>query len=59
MKKKLCSHWYWHRESALNMGSFSRGVIVCNNCGKKKLIEQLKDDEVLVEPWGVEDFFST
>lgn len=63
MKKKLvdeirkafvrlhCSHWYWHRESPLKMGSFSRWVIVCNNCGKRKLIDELKDTEVLVEPW--------
>ena len=61
MKKKLsdeigkafirlhCSHWYWHRESPLEMGSLSRGIIVCNNCGKRKFIEQLKDSEVLVE----------
>lgn len=70
MKKKLadeiwkafirlhCSHWYWHRESPLEFGSFSRGVIVCNNCGKKKLIEQLKDSEVLVEPWRVNDYLT-
>lgn len=63
MKKKLadeigkafirlhCSHWYWHRESPIEFGSFARGVIVCNNCGKKKLIEELKEHEVLVEPW--------
>ena len=68
MKKKLtdeigkayirlyCSHWYWYRESPLNVGSFSRGVIVCNNCGKKKLIEELKDSEVLVEPRRVKDY---
>ena len=63
MKKKLadeirkafirlhCPHFYWHNESPLMMGSFSRGIIVCNNCGRRKLIEQLKDDEVLVEWW--------
>ena len=57
MKKKLadeigkafvrlcCPHWYWHRES------LSRGIIICNNCGKRKFIEELKDIEVLVEPW--------
>ena len=68
MKKKLadeigkayarlhCNHWYWHRESPLKMGSLSGGVIVCNNCRKKKLIKQLKDDEVLVEPWRVKDY---
>lgn len=68
MKKKLadeigkafvrlhCSHCYWHRESPLETGSFSRGIIVCNNCGKKKLIEQLKDSEILVEPWRVKDY---
>ena len=50
-KRLHCPHFYWHRESPLMMGSFSRGVIVCNNCGKKKLIEQLKDSEVIVEPW--------
>ena len=62
MKKKLsdeigkafirlhCSHWYWHRESPFATGSFSRGIIVCNNCGKRKFIEQLNDIEVLVEP---------
>ena len=44
-----CPHFYWHNESPLMMGSFSRGIIVCNNCGKRKLVEQLKDDEVLVE----------
>jgi hypothetical protein len=39
MKKKLadeigkafvrlhCSHWYWHRESPFEIGSFSRGDI--------------------------------
>lgn len=70
MKKKLadeigkafarlhCSHWYWHRESPLEMGSFSRGVIVCNNCGKRKFIEQLKDSEILVEPWRYEDYLT-
>ena len=46
-----CSHWYWHRESPFAMGSLSRGIIVCNNCGKRKFIEQLKDNEVLVDPW--------
>ena len=51
-----CPHWYWHNESALEAGSFSRGVIVCNNCGKKKLIEQLKDSEVLVEPCRYKDW---
>ena len=68
MKKKLadeigkafvrlhCPHWYWHRESSLEFGSYSRGVIVCNNCGKKKLIEQLKDSEVLVEPWRYKEY---
>ena len=70
MKKKLadeigkafaklhCQHWYWHRESPLEFGSFSRGVIVCNNCGKKKLIEQLKDSEVVVEPWMYKDYIT-
>ena len=53
-----CSHWYWHRESPLEMGSFSRGVIVCNNCGKRKFIEQLKDSEVLVEPWRYKDYLA-
>ena len=65
MKKKLadeigeafvrlhCSHFYWYRESPLIMGSFSRGVIVCANCGKKKFIEQLNDSEVIVGPWRV------
>ena len=70
MKKKLadkigkafirlhCSHWYWHRESPLYFGSYSRGVIVCCNCGKKKLIEQLKDSEILVGPWRVNDYIT-
>lgn len=66
MKKKLadearrlyCSHWYWHRESPLETGSFSRGIIICNNCGKRKFIEQLKDSEVLVEPWRYEDYLT-
>ena len=53
IKRLFCPHWYWHNASSLEMGSFSRGVIVCNDCGKKKLIEQLKDYEVLVEPWRV------
>ena len=52
-----CSHWYWHRENILEFGSYSRGVIVCNNCGKKKLIEQLKDSEVLVE-WRYKDYLA-
>lgn len=63
MKKKLadeigkafvrlhCSHWYWHRAIEFEKGSFNRGIIVCDNCGKRKPIEQLKDSEVLVEPW--------
>ena len=51
-----CSHWYWHKDNPLETGSFSRGVIVCNNCGKKKLIEQLKDHEILVEPYRVPDW---
>lgn len=67
MKKKLadeigkafvrlhCSHWYWHNESPLIMGSLSRVIIVCNNCGKRKLIEELKDSEVLVESWRYKD----
>ena len=46
-----CPHFYWHNESPLMMGSFSRGIIVCDNCDKRKTIEQLKDDEVLVEWW--------
>ena len=71
MKKKLadeigkafirlhCSHLYWHRESPLEFGSYSRGVIVCNNCGKKKLIEQLKECEVLVDTWGYKDYLKS
>jgi len=58
LKRLFCSHWYWHRESSLKMGSFSRGIIVCNNCGKKKLIEELKDCEVLVESWRYKDFIT-
>ena len=70
MKKKLsdkigkafirlnCSHWYWHRESSLVMGSFSRGIIVCNNCGKRKLIEQLNDSEILLEPWEYNNYLT-
>ena len=70
MKKKLadeigkavarlfCSHWYWHRESPFEVGSFCRGVIVCNNCGKRKFIEHLKDSEVLVEPWSYKDYIT-
>lgn len=70
MKKKLsdeigkafirlhCSHWYWHRENPLEFGSFSRGVIVCNNCGKKKLIEELKEHEVLVDWWRYKDYLT-
>lgn len=70
MKKKLadeigkafvrlhCPHWYWHRESPLEFGSYSRGVIVCNNCGKKKLIEQLKECEVLVDTWRYKDYLT-
>lgn len=67
MKKKLadeigkafvrlhCSHWYWHMESPFVMGSLSRGVVVCNNCGKRKFIEELKDSEVLIDnPIGTE-----
>lgn len=42
-----CSHFYWRNASPLEMGSFCRGVIVCKCCGKKKLIEELKDYEVL------------
>lgn len=57
-KRLHCSHFYWHTESPLNMGSFSRGVIVCCNCGKKKLIEQLKDSEVLVQPWRYKDYLT-
>ena len=71
MKKKLadeigkafirlhCSHWYWHRESPLEFGSYSRGVIVCNNCGKKKPIEQLKECEVLVDTWRYKDYLTS
>jgi hypothetical protein len=58
IRRLYCSHWYWHRESPLAMGSFSRGIIVCNNCGKRKFIEQLKDSEVLVEPWRYEDYLT-
>ena len=47
IRRLFCPHWYWHEESPLNMGSFCRGVIVCNNCGKRKFVEQLKDREVL------------
>lgn len=57
-KRLHCSHWYWHRESPFETGSFSRGVIVCNNCGKRKLIEQLKDSEVLEEPWIYKDYLT-
>lgn len=42
-----CHHWYWESASSLEMGSYSRGVIVCKRCGKRKLIEQLKENEVL------------
>ena len=55
-KRLHCPHWYWHYSSPLDKGSFSRGVIVCNNCGKTKLINWLKDDEVLVEWWRYKDF---
>lgn len=51
-----CPHCYWHIESPLKFGSFSRGVIVCNNCGKKKLLEQLTDSEVLVELGRYSDY---
>lgn len=63
MKKKLadeigkafrrlnCSHWYWRRESPFGITGFTRGTIVCTYCGKRKLIEELKDSEALVEPW--------
>ena len=51
-----CSHWYWHRESPFETGSFSRGVIVCNNCGKRKFIEHKKDMEIVVEPKRLEDY---
>ena len=44
-----CHHWYWESASSLEMGSYSRGVIVCKRCGKRKLIEQLKENEVLYE----------
>jgi hypothetical protein len=71
MKKKLankiekafirlhCPHWYWHKESPFEMGSFSRGMIVCNNCGKRKFIEQLKGMEVLVEPWMYKEYLAS
>ena len=42
-----CSHDIWLNESFLKMGSFSRGVIVCSKCGKRKFIKQLKSNEVL------------
>lgn len=66
MKKKLadkigkafvrlhCSHWYWYRESPFGITGFTHGTIVCNNCGKRKLIEELKYNEILVEPWKYE-----
>lgn len=66
MKKKLayeirkafsrlsCSHWYWHRESPFGITGFTNGTIICNNCGKRKLIEELKDNEILVKPWRYE-----
>ena len=44
-----CHHWYWRNASSLEMGSYSRGVIVCKCCGKKKLIEELKEWEILYE----------
>ena len=58
-KRLHCPHWYWHNASpleTLKMGSFCRGVIVCNNCGKTKLIEELKDHEIVVEWWQVKDY---
>lgn len=70
MKKKLaneigkafirlhCSHWYWHRESPFGITGFTHGTIVCNNCGKRKCIEELKDSEILVEPWRYKDYFT-
>ena len=44
-----CHHWYWRNASPLEMGSYSRGVIVCKRCGKRKLIDQLKESEILYE----------
>ena len=55
--KLCCPHFYWHKESPLEFGSYSRGVIVCNNCGKKKLIEELRDYEILVAQWRYKEYF--
>jgi len=48
INKILCPHFYWGKASPFLYGSFTRGVIICKNCGKIKFIEQLKDYEIIL-----------
>ena len=45
-KRLFCPHFYWHNASPFEVG-IGRGLIICDNCGKVKLIESKKDCEVL------------
>ena len=47
INKILCSHLNWKKANPLLYGSFSRVLIVCKKCGKIKLIDDLKNFEVL------------
>lgn len=49
LKRFICPHFYWHEVSPFELGSFHRGVMECEACGKRKLFESLKDYEVIVE----------
>lgn len=47
IKRISCPHFMWHRVSSFEVGSFSRVIIECNLCGKRKSIDQLRGFEIL------------
>ena len=47
VKRISCPHFIWHRVSSFEVGSFRRVIIECNLCGKRKIIDQLREFEIL------------
>lgn len=47
IKRISCPHFMWHRVSSFEAGSFGRVIIECDFCGKRKIIDQLREFEIL------------
>lgn len=46
-----CTHDYYIPTSQLEYGSFSRGLYVCQRCGKLKLTEELKSWDIVMDEY--------